>query len=94
MAGTRLIAQYDDGNGNITIDLAYVLGTPFNLRIVATAGRIEVFYADERKAKITKSGSGWYFKTGSYLQSNPEKGDSSDAVARVALYSLLVTHSG
>ena len=93
LEGERLIAQYDDGNENITIDPAYVLGTPYNLRIVAAGGRIDVFYNDVRKAEITRSGSQWYFKTGSYLQSNPEKGDRPDAVARVVLYSVRVTHS-
>ena len=70
-----------------------MLGTPFNLRIVAASGRIDVFYNDERKAEITQSGSDWYFKTGSYLQSNPSKGDQPDAVARVVLYAVRVTHS-
>jgi Alginate lyase len=93
LEGERLIAQYDDGNENITIDPAYVLGTPYNLRIVAAAGRIDVFYNGERKAEINRSGTQWYYKTGSYLQSNPEKGDRSDAVARVVLYSVRVTHS-
>ncbi len=94
LEGRHLIARYDDGNENVTLDPAYVLGTPYNLRIVAKGGRIDVFYNGVRAAKITKSGSGWYFKTGSYLQSNPQKGDRSDAVARVALYSVRVTHSG
>ncbi len=93
LEGTRLIAQYDDGNEDVTVDPSYVLGTPFNLRIVAASGRIDVFYNDERKAEITQAGSGWYFKTGSYLQSNPSKGEQSDAVAQVVLYSVTVTHS-
>jgi Alginate lyase len=94
LEGERLIAQYDDGHENITVDPSYVLGTPFNLRIVAADGRIDVFYNDEHRAEIRRTGSGWYFKTGSYLQSNPEKGDAPDAVARVVLYSVQVTHSG
>jgi hypothetical protein len=94
LEGERLIAQYDDGNEDITIDPAYRLGTPFNLRVVAAGGRVEVFYNGVRKAEIARSGSGWYFKTGSYLQSNTSKGDRPDAVARVVIYSARVTHSG
>jgi Alginate lyase len=94
LEGERLIAQYDDGGTDITIDPSYVLGTPFNLRIVAAGGRIDVFYNGVRRAQIPRSGSEWYFKTGTYLQSNTEKGDRAEAVARVALYSLRVTHSG
>ena len=44
--------------------------------------------------KRAKSGGGWYFKTGSYLQSNTDKGDAADAVGKVVLYRVEVTHSG
>jgi hypothetical protein len=40
------------------------------------------------------SGSGWYFKSGSYVQSNLDRGDQADAVSEVVIYSLQVTHSG
>ena len=43
---------------------------------------------------IAQSGTGWYFKTGSYLQSNTEKGDAADAVGKVVLYQVGVTHTG
>ncbi len=93
LEGETLMAQYDDGASEIVIDPAYRLGTPYDLRIVAADGRIEVFYNDELAAEIPRSGSGWYFKAGSYLQSNPERGDSPDAVAEVVIYSLRVEHS-
>lgn len=93
LEGERLIAEYDDGDSEIVIDPAYVLGTPYDLRIVAAGSRIEIFYNDELAAEIPRSGSGWYFKTGSYVQSNPERGDDAGAVAEVVIYSLQVEHS-
>jgi Alginate lyase len=93
LEGETLMAQYDDGAGEIVIDPAYRLGTPYDLRIVAADRRIEVFYNDGLAAEIPRSGSGWYFKTGSYVQSNPERGDSPHAVAEVVIYSLRVEHS-
>ena len=94
LEGERLIGQYADGKQEFEIDPHYVLGTLYNLRIVAAGGRIDVWYNNVHAGGITQSGSGWYFKTGSYLQSNTSKGDSADAVAKVALFAVGVTHSG
>ncbi len=98
LEATNLIVQYDDGNDDggktdITLDPAYQLGTPYDLKIVAANGRIEVYYNGTRKADIPKSGSEWYFKSGSYLQSNPSKGDAPDAAGEVVLFALRVTHA-
>jgi poly(beta-D-mannuronate) lyase len=90
----RLVAQYADGDGEFVIDPAYVLGTPYDLRVVAAAGRIDVFYNGAHAGGATLAGDGWYFKTGSYLQSNVSKGDAADAIGQVALYALRVTHTG
>jgi alginate lyase len=90
---TRLEVEYGDGGGKIVIDPDYQLGTPYNLRIVAADRKVEVFYDDRPVADLPLSGEGWYFKTGSYVQSNPERGDAPDAVAEVVLYSLKVEHS-
>ncbi len=94
----RLIAQYDggtsDGKDEFVIDPAYVLGTPYELRIVAAAGRIDVFYNGAHAGGAALAGDDWYFKTGSYLQSNVSKGDAADAIGQVALYALHVSHSG
>ena len=49
--------------------------------------------SDKYVSDIAQSGSGWYFKTGSYLQSNTEKGDAPDAVGKVVLYQVDVTHT-
>jgi Alginate lyase len=93
LEGKRLIGQYADGKQEFVIDPAYVLGTPYDLRIVATGGRIDVWYNGNHAGGLSQSGSGWYFKTGSYLQSNTDRGDAADAVAKVVLYSVGVTHS-
>jgi len=93
LEGEELKAEYDDGDSEIVIDPAYELGTPYDLRITAADSRIEIFYNGELAAEIPRSGSGWYFKTGAYVQSNPEKGDDPDAVAEVVIYSLQVEHS-
>ncbi len=39
------------------------------------------------------SGTGWFFKTGAYVQSNLEKGDKAGTVGEVTIYSVKVTHS-
>jgi hypothetical protein len=44
-------------------------------------------------ATIPRSGSGWYFKTGSYLQSNLDRGGDPNAVAEVVICSLQVEHA-
>jgi hypothetical protein len=89
----RLLASYDDGDGEFVIDPAYVLGTPYDLRIVAAAGHIDVFYNGALAGGAALAGDDWYFKTGSYLQSNVSRGDAADAVGQVVLYALRVTHT-
>lgn len=93
LEGQRLLAQYDDGAGEITIDPAYRLGTVFDLTIIAADGRVLVYYNGARAAEIDRSGSGWYFKSGSYVQSNPDKGDAPDAVGTVVIHALQVSHT-
>ena len=90
----RLIAQYADGEKEFVVDPDYALGTPYDLQLVATDGRIDVLYNGRPAGSIPQSGTGWYFKTGSYLQSNTEKGDDANAVGKVVLYQVSVTHSG
>jgi hypothetical protein len=90
---TKLIAQYNDGRSDITLDPSYSLGTVYDLKIVASGGHIRVFYNGTKKADIAKQGSGWYFKSGSYVQSNTSKGDKASAVATVVIYQLDVAHT-
>lgn len=89
----RLIAAYDDGKQEFVLDPAYHLGTPYDLRIMAADGRIDVYYNGVRAGTVPTAGDGWYFKTGSYLQSNVGRGDAPDAVGQVVLYALRVMHS-
>jgi hypothetical protein len=93
LEGSRLVVQYDDGKSEIVMDGNYKLGTVFDVKVVATGGRVLVSYNGVQKAEIKQSGSGWYFKSGSYLQSNTSKGDKPSAVGTVVIYSLKVTHS-
>ena len=88
LEGTTLSVQYDDGKGEAVLDPAYRLGTPFRVTIVVTADGIAVSYNGEHKTDIEKSGSGWYWKVGAYVQSNPSKGEAPDAVGEVVVYSL------
>ena len=92
LEGQRLMVQYDDGDREIVLDPAYQLGTPYDVSIVATEGRVDVFYNGVKKAVLPKSGTGWYFKVGAYLQSNPNKGDKVGAPGTVALYALKLSH--
>jgi Alginate lyase len=93
LEGTKLIAQYNDGKTDVLLDPKYALGTVFDVKIVAAGGRIQVFYNGTKKVDIARKGSGWYFKSGSYVQSNTSKGDKASAVGTVVLYSLDVTHT-
>lgn len=93
LEGQQLIGRYADGKQDFVIDPSYVLGTPYDLKIVATGGRIDVWYNGDHAGGLQQTGSGWYFKTGSYLQSNTDRGDKADAVAKVVLYSVGVTHA-
>jgi poly(beta-D-mannuronate) lyase len=88
LEGSTLSAQYDDGKGKAVLDPAYRLGTPFRATVVVTAEDIAVSYNGEHKTDIKKSGSGWYWKVGAYVQSNPSKGEDPDAVGEVVVYSL------
>jgi hypothetical protein len=94
LEGQRFIARYEDGDGEVVIDPACRLGTPYDLRIVAAGSRVGVFYNDGLEADIRESGSGWYFKAGSCVQSNLGRGDNADAVGEVVVYSLQAAHSG
>ena len=71
-------------------DVPWSYAVPVN---VAADGHIRAVYNGTPKGEIVKSGSGWYFKTGTYVQSNPSWGEASDAVGQVVLYSLDVQHT-
>jgi poly(beta-D-mannuronate) lyase len=94
LEGTTLSVQYDDGRGEAVLDPDYELGTPFRVTVDVSAEGIAVSYNGEHKTDIKKSGSGWYWKVGAYVQSNPSKGESPDAVGEVVVYSLDMKQDG
>jgi hypothetical protein len=94
LEGQKLMVQYDDGKSEQIIDPDYTLGTPYNVRIVAAGGKVDVLYNGEQKAELPLSGSGWYWKVGAYVQSNPERGSAPDATGEVTVYSAKITHDG
>jgi hypothetical protein len=91
LSGAQLFVEAHSDNIG-TLDPAYALGTPYNLRITAQGGHILVYYNDVLKVDYTKAGFGWYFKAGCYTQSNVSKGDAPDAYAQVIIYGLSVSH--
>ena len=94
LEGAKLMVRYADGKKDFVLDPAYELGTPYAVRIQAAERRIAVSYNGKEMGTIDQSGSGWYFKTGAYLQSNTDKGDAADAAGTVELYSAVVHHDG
>src|SRR4051812_29507133 len=92
--GKTLMVRYNDGGSRAILDTDYQLGTPFDTKIVAANGKVDVLYNGQKKAELPLSGSGWYWKVGAYVQSNPDKGDKPDAVGEVVVYSLQVDHEG
>ncbi len=92
LEGHHLFAQ-SDGKNIGDIDNAYVLGTRFNVQIIAEDGHIKVSYNGIQKVDFIRNSSGLYFKAGCYLQTNTSRGDTSDAWGQVAIYSLEVSHS-
>ena len=93
LEGKTLMVQYNDGKTETVIDPNYVLGTPYNVRIVAEGGKVDVLYNGQKKAEPPLSGSGWYWKVGAYVQSNTEKGESPDSTGEVTVYSLKCVHT-
>ena len=93
LEGSHLFVEYDDGEGEFTLDPDYRLGTPFDVRITAADGRVEVAYNGQVAGEVPLAGEGWYFKAGTYTQSNPERGEAPDAVGEVVIYALDVTHT-
>jgi hypothetical protein len=93
LEGKTLMVQYNDGKTETVIDPNYVLGTPYNVRIVAEGGKVDVLYNGQKKAELPLSGSGWYWKVGAYVQSNTEKGESPDSTGEVTVYSLKCVHT-
>lgn len=93
LQGNKLYVRYNDDNSVALMDNNYILGTPFDLQIVAASSHIVVNYNGVQKLNWSKSGSGWYFKAGSYCQSNLSKGDNASAYCQVTIDTISVIHS-
>ncbi|MEZ4288906.1 MAG: polysaccharide lyase family 7 protein [Polyangiales bacterium] len=78
-----------------TLDSNYQLGTVFDLKIVASGGKIAVYFNDMSRPAVTTSvsTSGCYFKAGVYTQSNTSKGDAASAYGEAVLYRLGISHN-
>lgn len=92
----------DNTHGNKILD-GYTLGERFQVKFVATPGRIETFYKGQNDANfrsvqvLHQTISGAYFKAGAYTQSNCDSdregsGCSADNYGEVIIYSVIVEH--
>ena len=94
LEGKTLMVQYNDGKSEAVLDPDYKLGTPFDTKIVAANGKVDVLYNGQKKAELPLSGSGWYWKVGAYVQSNASKGEGSGSAGEVVVYKADISHSG
>jgi poly(beta-D-mannuronate) lyase len=84
--GTKLQLAHDDGRSFELIDDNYT-GERFTCRIAVANNRIKVFYNGAQKVDIPKSGSGWFWKMGCYLQSDvPNHHEDPDATGAVTIW--------
>jgi hypothetical protein len=93
LQGKVLAVHSNDGKTKDVLDPQYVLGTPYDLKLVATEAGIAVYYNGVLAVTVDAKGSGYYFKAGAYVQSNPSKGDAPGAVGEVVIYKLAVQHT-
>ncbi|HUS20598.1 MAG TPA: polysaccharide lyase family 7 protein [Aeromicrobium sp.] len=106
LEGRRLFVE-SDGDDVGLLNPAYRLGTRFTVSIAATPAGIQVTYnpplrgssvaaggaPKSRTVTLRRVGRGWYFKSGCYPQSNPDRGDRPSAYGEVVIYALTVQHS-
>lgn len=94
LEGQKLMVRYNDGKSEEILDPGYKLGTPFDTKIIAADGKVDVLYNGQKKAELPLSGSGWYWKVGAYVQSNGSKGDGASSTGAVEVFKADVQHSG
>lgn len=75
-----------------TMDAAYVLGTAFDWRIVASGGHVLFYYNNVLKLDYASVLAGCFFKAGSYPQSNLTN-DAAGASATVEIRNLEAYHA-
>jgi hypothetical protein len=90
--GKSLAVRYIDNVVGV-LDSNYMLGTTFDLKIVAGNGFVDVYYNGVRKVHQAMAKTGLYFKAGCYVQSNTSTGDAPSAYGQVEISRLAITHS-
>ena len=93
LEGRRLFVE-SRGEDVGVLDPNYQLGRRFTIRILASPSGVRVVYNARRQVVVRINGTGWYFKAGCYVQSNPSRGDAPTAYGEVVIYALSVQHSG
>lgn len=90
--GSKVVLFYNDKTS--VVDLGtYTPNQKMTYKLVAAGSKVEVYFNGVKKHDVPKSGSGWYFKTGSYLQTNvADWAEASTATGAVTIYSVKVTH--
>lgn len=76
------------------LDRSYVLGTPYDLTVTVSAGRIRVEYNGVRAIDAPYTRPANYFKVGSYLQTAATGSSGSDGIGEVVVTALSVSHEG
>ena len=90
--GMGLGLAHNDGASWGSIDPAYQDGTRFACRIEVQSGRLRVYYNGVKKVDVAKSGAGWFWKWGCYLQSNvADWGEAPSASGMVTVYRYTLT---
>jgi hypothetical protein len=96
LEGDHLWVTRGNNDHAYLVDSAFRLGQRYSFGIVVDNGVISYTYNGDRLPFTQESvDPGSYFKSGLYLQSNPEsaRGESTDQFAEVVLYSVAVTHA-
>jgi Alginate lyase len=94
LSGSRLTVKYADGDKDVVLDPAYKLGERFRVKIQSADGHVKVWYNGNLAADLPIYGAESYFKAGTYVNSNPEKGADPNDVGQVVIYGLKISHSG
>lgn len=97
LEGRRLFVE-SDGDEIGDLDTAYMLGSKFYIRMVADRDGIRIRHQRSGSTKIVerkirRTGSGWYFKAGLYLQSNVDEGDNFNDYAEDRFDLLQLDHA-
>jgi hypothetical protein len=99
LEGTTLYRSNGNTAHDATITKGYVLGDKLNLSFLVSAGKIRTFFngaaAGVPDLSVPSGASGWYFRAGNYLQSNPTTAptESPDAYSDVVLFDVAVFHA-